>query len=133
MPCPYLLAELDIFSQNVVTLGTVTREVMIVIPLKDISTCNDKVFDNLKVSPVSSQMQSSPLLYTSCHVQIEIVLQVTMLTQHLVDLDDGLNALLLPLPRSYMYGRPVVIVLYIGLRSMRYQQLTYVHALLRVL
>ena len=58
---------------------------------------------------------------------------MSLLFEDLVDPDNRLNAFLLAFPRSYVNGRPVVVVFHVGLGSVSNEELADAHALLGVL
>ena len=56
-----------------------------------------------------------------------------MLFQNLVDPDNRLDTFLLAFPRSYVNGRPVIVVFHVGLGSVSNKEFADAHALLGVL
>ena len=57
-----LLAELHVFREYIITLGTMPRELIIAVPLIYIGPSQYQVLNHLEMATVSCQVQSCPLL-----------------------------------------------------------------------
>ena len=63
-----LLAELNVFRENVIPLGTMPWELIVAVPLVDVGPSQYQVLNHLEMASVSCQMQSCPLLDATCHI-----------------------------------------------------------------
>ena len=57
-----LLTELHVLREYVITLGTMSGELIVAVPLIDVSPSQYQVLNHLEMASVSCQMQSCPLL-----------------------------------------------------------------------
>lgn len=126
-----LLNVLDVLRHNVVALRAVPRQLVRVVPLKDVGPGLRQVYNDLQLTCVSSKVQRRPLLDTTCDVQVE---QLEFpLGKHVVEPDHCVDAFLLALAHCCVQRRPVVVVLLIHARPIEGQQFEDVAAALRVL
>ena len=77
------------------------------------------------------QVERSPLVNSSCHVQIENLHAVVL--KLAIELHNSPHALLLPLTDGCMQGRPIIYIFYVDLSPVHYQSLRYILTLLRIL
>lgn len=64
----HFLTHLHIFCQYVVSFRAMTRQLVVAIPLVDVSSLCNQILYYLKMATMGRQMKSSPLLYTSCYI-----------------------------------------------------------------
>lgn len=105
-------------------------QLIISISSKYICSLLNQIFYDVKIVAMGRQVERSPLLNSSCEIDIEFL--HLFLLEKIVKLNYCLNSFILTLSDCKVQRRPVVVVLYVYLCSAHYQYFCYIGTFLRI-